>query len=738
MTDTVHSLKEYDKKAEAYRERVASFLGYFNINIPDVFSGRKVFRHHGVIYWPDFAPAMRRSTAWLDRYWPKAVQEASRRSRGVSSSGPVYRAWFAKALRRQVEGLLAPLLIPTTSSVGGDFVSYAVEQRGIGTDRVDDMDPRSWSSLNDPENYTFFRFFRRTTEKGLARILLMPPDFEEFKVQQSALPLEIVALYYAWRTITNRHKAPYDPAQVGVEWAKSGHIFVNWTTFLNSEFRPPVSVHPAQCATFLRGGQVKGQYRLKLSAFPDPLSHETLPEETHAVDPDLFALGDVQCSLIDPLYLVQKDQIFTATYQIEKKRRRRETQKRAQLYAEKRQVAKLEGREVSPTKQAKVYVFNFRVADYPLPSTKVEGFYKWVADTYEEDVYAVMSKGKLFFAEPALLRKDAPPVEREAWFRAMDALSCVAQFAASGDITKVEAKSKIDIARKLQQDEWIKTATERIEGFMSLDDLSKAELRRIKQQTRYRLAESGEGPPGGQSFYHVKLLELAGRSLPIHAVRKEAYCTLLGRNNDEPRRHTFYSVLALKQFAQAAHHTPPAPYIYAWAKFCVHMSVVGVSQAVARRKRSGGAFTPADDLVLLENFRYHPKMKTEERVALMSKLPSWGWKSLQRRVVQLNALLKPALSSVRRQSYTIGKIWVSKAKTEELRQLEYRRLVLVIGLVSQLRTAGDVMHTQIPSVTALFNMTYTQLKQVVVPLNSYRANDFEEVVRKASRIGIHA
>lgn len=733
MSATIHSIKDYDKRAATYRECLTRFLSYFSVNINDTVSGRKVFRHHGVIYWPDFADAMRRSRVWLDAFWPKAMREQSRRNYGVPPTGPEYRSWFRRALRRHVDTLLAPLLIPTTSLVGGDYISYAIEQRGVGEDRIEDVNPERWATLNDPANYTFFRHFRRLTDKTLERILLMPPDFDEFQLHQHAVPPEIAALYYAWRTITHRHKAAYDPSEVGVEWASAGLLFVNWALFLNSPFCPPVSVEPAQCATFLRGGSMKGRWQLRLSAFPDPLKHETLPEETRAIDPDTFQLGDVWGSLVDPLYLVQKDQIFTATFQKERARRRAVAQKRAQMRTmERLRAKKIAGQDVAPTKQAKVYSFNFRASQYPLPSTHLEGYYKWFDDHVDEDVYAVKYKGNLFFAEPERLRTDFPPVERDAWFRAMDALSCVAQFAASGDIESVKPKRKIDIARKLQEDEWIKTATERIEGFMSLDNLSRAELRRIKQQTRYRLAASGEGPPGGQSFYHAKLLELASKSLPILAVRKEAYCVLPGRNEDKPRKHVFYSVHAIKQFAQAANQSPPAPYLYAWAKFCLYVDAVGLDAVVSRRRRLGARFTPQDDLVLIENFRRHPKMTRDERATLLSRLSSWSWKSLQLRINALNKLLKPLLSSSRREKYTIGKLWLPGV-AQDARQWEYKRLMLLIGLALQLQGEGDTLHTKLPIVADVFELTHAQLRNLTLDANNYRNQDFEVLVRKAVR-----
>ena len=231
-----------DRAFVARHDQLTDLLRFFPQDIKGKKAcGRKVYPHHAIIYWPHFAAAMRRSTVWRDRFAPPGPLEEDRKRRGVPTNGAAHTTWFVKALRRHVEDLLSPLVIPTTSTVGGDYVTYSIDLRGYREDRVDVVNPDEWSSLNDAGNYTFFK--RITTKRGhVRRTMLTPPPLEDFKVHMAAVPQEIVALYFAWRTVTMRAQAPYDPAEIGVEWLDSGMLFINWQKLFDSPFKPPVTI----------------------------------------------------------------------------------------------------------------------------------------------------------------------------------------------------------------------------------------------------------------------------------------------------------------------------------------------------------------------------------------------------------------------------------------------------------------------------------------------------------------
>lgn len=736
------SLEARARAADALHAQLTDLLRFFPSYNLQPLSGRKVFRHHAAIFWPDFLAAMRRSTVWRDRFCPQAQLDQDRRNRGVPRSGPAHVAWFAKALRRHVEGLLAPLRIPVSSSVGANAKVYAYDVRGYGEDRINDVNPEAWAALNEDANYTYFKRVA-VRPNVLQRVLVLPPDFEKFQRSQAAVPEEIVALYYAWRAVTTRPADLYDPRTTGVEWTDQGLLFVNWTRFLGSPLRPPVNIGPGNCALFLRGGHRQGKYRLRLSAFPDPLKFKTLPEETEAVDEADFLAVAESYSLIDPLYLVDRPELFDATYHTSRMRRQKQSKaKTVARIKQRREYRKLTGEDL-PTKArrlSKVHVFPFRPYEH-VPSQFQEspqllsfGEYEDIRE-YQENVFAVSFKGQLYFAEPALLRilvKTAPN-EVDAWKRAMDRLSFVAQFAVSGDITKVVPKNKKSVMQDLQREQLQRVAADMIDNFLSLDELTNAQRQRVKRESARRLGESTSTAVEGSRWYHDTLLNLTRHSLPLSVVRREAYCLLPGRNDDAPMSHIFYSPHTLKQFLQEAKgvvvplggglpdadEVAPAPYIYAWASFCLNAARFGLSYAIKEPGRNNH-WTPPEDLQLVRFYRRYPVLKRKERALLMERLPNHSWKAMISRIHFLNELLRCLLSAPRRKRYTLGKLWLDGADLDA----EAMRLVVLIGIGLNRRYQNEPVHAALPCVNDAFQLSAESLKALPLP-NTYRSDQFE-------------
>jgi hypothetical protein len=731
--------------ADDFQQQLTDFLRFFGSQLRGIDQGRKLFAHHGVVYWPDFAAAMRRSTVWRDRYCPPRLLEEDRRQRGVPPSGRAYQAWFLKALRRHVEMLLTPLLIPTDSTVGGNYVSYALERRGMGDDRIDDVNPEVWADLNSRDYYTYFKRVN-ASDTNMRRILALPPDFSEFKVQMAAVPQEIVALYYAWRTITERAKHPYDPREIGIEWTTKGMLFINWARFFNSPLKPPVTVSPSECAAFLRGGHTKGKYRLKLSAFPDPHRFDSIPQETEAIDDDDFRAMAEPCSLVDTLYLARRESLFSALYHTKRSKKQRASRERnAERIKERRLHKKMTGNEAPLKRQrrmAKVHTFCFRPIEHVQREFTTFERPFWLATPlgeadYEENVYAISFKGQLYFAQPAIPPKDMPECERSATKRAMDRLSCVAQFAATGDVTQIVNKSKTQQMRELQEAEWLRTAPHIIENFLSLDALTQQQLRKVKRETNRRIGEDTDNPYSGENWYQNTMLNLARRTLPVSAVRRTAYCIIPGRNDEEPKEHVFYSVQTLKQFQEESKGNvipispniplPPgvdaAPYIYAWATFCINAHRSGASYAIKDPGRNSH-WTPPEDQLLVRHYRRFPRLKNEEKAALLRLLPNHSWKGITQRVRQINTMLKELLTHPRMQRCEVGRAWLNGADPD----IEAVRLSLLIGIGMNRRYQGEPLHVKLESVGDVFKLDEDTLKALVLP-NTYRSDQFELLAR---------
>jgi hypothetical protein len=301
-------------------------------------------------------------------------------------------------------------------------------------------------------------------------------------------------------------------------------------------------------------------------------------------------------------------------------------------------------------------------------------------------------------------------------------------------------KSRSEQINNLKEREYKQTAAAIIENFLSLDDLTSSEMKRVRRKTAERIGQDPDTPYAGSRWYQEMVLSTAHRGLTASSVRRRAFAFIPGRNKGEPKLWPFYSAGALKQFQAAAKGmdtvrddrpvAPPeevAPYVYAWATFCLLAGNAGLIDPV-KEPGANGHWTPEEDYILIRHYRAHPRMKRHERVELLRKLPRHNWRALTRRAYQLNQLLEQVLSAPRLQHYVVGKLWVPEANSEEQRDQEAKRLALIVGVGHFLRYNKHELHRNVGYVNDAMKLTHDALAKIALPY-SYRSEQFATLVR---------
>lgn len=730
---------------KADQAALAYFLRYIATPqfLPD--AGIKIFDHHGAIYWPHFVATAGRSRVALSRFYDSTAANKRREQAGVhQTEGPVYRAWFAKDLRKEIERLLRPFLIHTNSPTGQDSVGYAYNiKRQLQLEHQSSeplkIDPSAWATLTDLANYTFFRRLDNKRASALIRAMLLPPLYSEFLRHQPGLPDSLVALYHAWKTASERFLHPYDPREVGVEWTTKGYLAVHWPRFLASPFKPPVVATGAEIIGALYS-TTKGNYYIRASALPDPQLDRKLPNSTLIIDEAEFEKGS-PVTIVDTAYLDSRPEIWDSQWYARKARKKelRAEQRRAQLTAstEPALVA-----HVAKPRLTTVHGFTFMPFDYTLPEFTSYESPVWFPNDYEERVAAIKRGGEYYFAQPALLSealKHVAPHELSAWFYAMDCVSCVAKFTETHEVDVEPVKNaKSEQIRAMKHQEYEITARQIIDDFLDLDQLSWSQKQRVKRETSKRVGRDPNVQYEGTRWYHERMLRIAKNTLPATAVRRRAFALIPGRNNDEPKEHPFYSVRALRQFKKAAQgilaapdvdrpqniEPPdmPAPYIYAWANFCIIAAEAKLLTPHTPAPRNQH-WSPQEDLLLIQHYRRFPRMSTEESATLSRVLERHASIVVRARVRHLNRLLQAVLTGPRYERYSVGRLWLPKGLTEEEQRLEATRLVVVLGIASYMKFMGWPLSLKLPQVSAAFGAEYDALRAVILP-ESYRDERF--------------
>lgn len=720
------------------REELRVFLKYFPKGIGDKAHGRYAPKYYGILFHPDFGPATRRSTVWVGRFWPQEERLRARRQAGVPLDGPAYRAWHTKALRRRVLRVLGNLVIPTTLDGspcpgGSDWVMYRAEQDGYLKGDPHPMPDDYRALLDDPTNYTFFRRPRHG-ERTLNRLLVPPPSLEVFQGQEPGLPPEIACLYRAWRTLYRRAIHPFDPISVGLEWTDSGFIFVNWRRFLRSPYAPAASITPEEVAHILKGGKKGGEYRLKLSAFPEPENYRNLNMATRIIDHTSLGEYEDPCSLIDPLYLTDRANLFEAPFHKARTIRARRTQSRSHERRVENEMAIAQGLVDPEVRTIKVYPFPYLPFEHvPHIFSTFERLPNFNTDQ-KEIAYAILYKGELYFRPPTLvpLTASSAKCEVDAWQKAMSTFRIVEHFTKTGEIGDVKARPYDEVAKELCDAELELTAAKELEHFVSLNQLSNAELKRVRRLTAKRYGEDSEYAAEGERWYYDKVKALARRQLPVSAVCRSARVIIPEIRDPDtgrpvPKTAKFFSRQALKRVQQVA---ADAPYLYAWATYCLKAHAVGITFAAQKDDPTKqGHWTPKEDLVLLQAYHAYPRMEKADKAALLTELPRYNWDGVVRRARQLNSLLNEVLSAAQMHRFTVGRFWFEEAQRDPVQRLRIiKQLLTIIGVASYRRYLGEPLRRNLTPVAKALTLSDKSLDALAIP-NTYRSDHFEKVTR---------
>lgn len=721
------------------RALLTSFLTYFPTNPSSYSSGRHVLCDYGVLYWPDFLPACRRSTTWFPGFWPPSEQRSARQRAGVPRQGPAFQSWWNKALRRRVTALLGNLVLPTTSPSAAGYIYYAHAQPGFHPP-TEAMSDTIRVAMKDPTNYLFFR---RVAPKDIAlsRLLLPPPPYEIFSPVEQMVPMEITALYYAWMTLHYRAPAAepsssWDPAEVGLEWTDQGFIFVNWARFLRSPKAPPIhhqspvslDLLPYEVAERLKGGPSKGRYNLKVSAFPstDVFKHFVASSTIAAFTPT----GEFAdpCSLIDPLYLYSRPDLFRSEFHQEREKNQRRQRVRQEAQMRRHASAFGEAKKDNAIHNTrKVYLFRYTPWDHIPYDYKCYAKPCVIPPDVEELAYAVSHRGQLHFRPPTLrpITRDSPPGEVAAWQAMLATYRFYDQVAEAGEIGEVAMRAYADITKALVNEELTKQAEKTIKNFVSLDLLSKAELKRLR---RARAKAFGEDPDSAEpaSRWYIKLIIEKAKRVKRNIDVFHRATVVIPEVSSTPMETRFFSQHALKTLLPLA--KDEAPYLYAWATVCLKAAIKGPAFSdVPLDERA--RWTPQEDHLLIQGYR-RLGMKANAKDDLVHALGGrHDWEAIKRRARWINTTLASVLHSRQMAKYTVGKLWFAD-KPPLTRPREIMRILFVLGVASYRQSLGEELTLNMPSITQIFVLHPVKLDFLHLP-NRYRVEDFEKQIKAA-------
>jgi len=192
-------------------------------------------RNLGLIYWPHLLENPR---SW--RKLSAALYMPVEMERDLLQQGFLFaptaaladeaQAWWLQHLRKRAEALLGPLQLPGNAPEAISAIhTYSALDPALHGD----------PALHDPDNYTVFRRISDHQEKFLQRVIVRPPlDLSEFLPHSTALPAPLVALFYAWHTLCERHVLNFDPHEIGIDFVRTGCFIVNWRRFAASPYWP--------------------------------------------------------------------------------------------------------------------------------------------------------------------------------------------------------------------------------------------------------------------------------------------------------------------------------------------------------------------------------------------------------------------------------------------------------------------------------------------------------------------
>ena len=449
----------------------------------------------------------------------------------------------------------------------------------------------------------------------------------------------------------------------------------------------------------------------------------------------LPALFDEVVTVIDPYALQFKEYVFDGPWHTRRKAKRA-------LDTTQRKFDTVKASASTPAAHlgltARVYSFQFRPREYLSPSDLE---YAWFPLDHVETVYAIRQQKQLYFIRPKLLSEAtrACPPEIEAWTRALDFLRVVERFYEDGsfnNLVEVISVSKSSFFQNARKEFLERVAREFIPAFMSLDDVSYSELQKIKLRAGQVYLRENPDATDSKRWYYEYILRQARPNTNITQVRRIARVLLPGAETTEPVNVHFYSRSSIKTFLKIASRTVmgegtvpgvssgpvgdevlgtltqglgAAPYVTAWAKFCLDMDMRGVEFSEDAYK-SKIHWNPLEDFILFQSYCKYPRLTAAAWTDLLAQLPNRNRQACSVRIAAVNTTLRKILTPSRFAHYRVGNM-----RGDPFRA---KRTVFLLALADQITGPKDHLLTQV-----IQKLSPDRLERIKLP-GTYRGNFF--------------
>ena len=743
---------------ESYFEEVKKLRALFSYtrsaqNVPT--RGRFTDTFAQCLYWPHIYENYRFLSKLADIVLPlpQRQREAHQDRLRISSTNehsPEYLTWLARRVRQLIEELLGPLLLPHGVAASDKLIDdYAFMHEDPETTPAEEaISVHPQSELREPHQYICWRKVN-TQDGALLRTRVVPPlpTATAFFVD---VPPPLVVLYHAWRTLVQRQELGFDSQEIGVEYVRSGHLLVNWRRFFQSRYWPrevrlqPDEVHdkllklPTYCSLRtgvididlttrrpIRGrGDVVDRELKSLSLYLElALGTEAITLSTTDAEP---------CTIIDPLRLLCKENVFNGLWHHDKLERVRQTARRFHQRQTSGEVV---------VSNAQVHTLRFCPGDYLKDLMDHDSWEPWFLLDQEETIYAIRHKGQLAFTNPPQLPA-GPPSEHEVWRRALDSVKLVDRFRETpkGEaLSSVEGVCRSRFFSEMRQEKLMEFAEGAVATALAANKLSRRKLIALKQEVARGFSQETGLP--GQMWYHRGVIADAARQLsnPLtyRVVRNVAVPDDEAKGVHERHFFTVEGVDLFLRFAKASFNimppdtagdrvqqsilstnAGPAPYVLAWARFCVRAQELTLSRLV---KREGGrrGWTPREDCILLTHYRRHPRMSPATRNELRKQLPGHDDTSWYHRMRLLKQHFDTGLRQRSRLRLLIGR--------RPLPPVEARRAVLMLNYILYCTRRGEQVKSVSPVFSHYLNMEERVLNATPLPA-SYSADSLQDVL----------
>ena len=696
-------------------------------------------------------------------YWP-GVEHISRRSKyalekltGYTVPEEFSRAHY-RELRQHTERLLGSLLVPVDEEACFDYAElYA---------KAYPEDTAGYHYVVDMSNYTAFQYLKPNVSHAL-RTLIIPPLEELIFPWSNNLPEPLELLYRAWLTLRKRNDTNlFSIADKGLGFTPKGYLFIDWGCFLQTKEATirgksfdAKSVHdalinykrPITVSKNILHRDLNCRYTTSLNrALKDPIVRNPYLQTVCDMGFNR-GINDLKgyYTIIDPIALHRKQKIFDG------REHYRRLQGTRQTYAELRERQKA---GLPPKRTTKLYSFEFKPILYlqePEEVTDKLSDYQWFNGSHEEQIHAIKRNGIYYFARPnylSLAKDAACYADVQLWLRFLDSFKMMMEVSDSGKWDP-EAKSiaipHSDYLSALTEDLRQKAGAAFIHDFLTRDVPWAAKRERIKKieyekaMQKYMTTYFEKDPTLTEAtirsgnWYNKLVAKVAQEKIDPLTVRIEAYVQLPTASS--PSNVQFYSPMAIatvERFAKGSFGlidkkyelTPlcplitenilPAPYILAWARFCLQVAK-RQEETPDSRELKGRCWTPSEDMALSMYFRGMMRTTDDEWHELLTQLTSRNKMACRMRSAQHNALFKPILTPQRYDQHRFGR----RACTP----IEAKRAMYLIGCIKAMTHRNEKVHQRSPFIKRIFNAPDEEIKSWFIPPN-YRPEIFQHLI----------